>query len=169
MAMTERNPFEDPRKRLERTKVNLRGPNVTSTFDTPPRPDALRVLKAAVRKHLHERRPGDGQSSASEAPPSRGAQVEKGSSTSSAVAPCSPTASVSPGEASRRTSARAIVPSRGDSTTLPKWPMGRSPSRSSWPGASGPESSKAARAGGGWACPGSTTAPPSPARRSSPS
>jgi hypothetical protein len=65
MAMTERNPFEDPRKRLERTKVNLRGPNVTSTFDTPPRPDALRVLKAAIRKHLHERRPGDGQSSAS--------------------------------------------------------------------------------------------------------
>ena len=65
MAMTERNPFEDPRRRLERTKVNLRGPNVTSTFDTPPRPDARKVLRAAIRKHLHERRPGGGQSSAS--------------------------------------------------------------------------------------------------------
>jgi hypothetical protein len=57
--MTERNPFEEPaRKRPERTKVNLRGPNVTSTFDVPPRPDALKVQKAAIRKHLHERRPG---------------------------------------------------------------------------------------------------------------
>ncbi len=65
MAMTERNPFEDPRRRLERTKVNLRGPNVSSTFDTPPRPDALRALKASIRKHLHERRPGGGQSSSS--------------------------------------------------------------------------------------------------------
>ena len=58
MAMTERNPFEDGRRKLERTKLSLRGPNVTSTFDTPPRPDALRVLKATIRKHLHERRPG---------------------------------------------------------------------------------------------------------------
>jgi hypothetical protein len=65
MAMTERNPFEDPRRKLERTKVSLRGPNVTSTFDTPPRPDALRVLKATIRKHLHERRPGDGRPGAS--------------------------------------------------------------------------------------------------------
>jgi hypothetical protein len=56
--MTERNPFEDVRKRPERTKVDLRGPNVKSTFDTPPRPDALKAQKAAIRKHLHERRPG---------------------------------------------------------------------------------------------------------------
>jgi hypothetical protein len=58
MAMTERNPFEDGRKKLERTKVSLRGPNVTSTFDTPPRPDALRAQKAAIRKHLHKRGSG---------------------------------------------------------------------------------------------------------------
>jgi hypothetical protein len=56
--MTERNPFDDARKRPERTKVSLRGPNVTNTFDTPPRPDALKVQKAAIRKHLHARRPG---------------------------------------------------------------------------------------------------------------
>ncbi len=33
MAMTESDPFEDPRKKLQCTKVKLRGPNVTSTFD----------------------------------------------------------------------------------------------------------------------------------------
>jgi hypothetical protein len=64
-VMTERNPFEDARKKPERTKVSLRGPNVTSTFDTPPRPDALEVQKAAIRKHLHERRPGGEHPSAS--------------------------------------------------------------------------------------------------------
>jgi hypothetical protein len=58
IVMTERNPFDDARKKPERTKVSLRGPNVTNTFDTPPRPDALRVQMAAIRKHLHERRPG---------------------------------------------------------------------------------------------------------------
>jgi|HubBroStandDraft_1064217.scaffolds.fasta_scaffold444402_2 hypothetical protein len=64
-VMTERNPFEDPRKRPERTKVSLRGPNTTSTFDTPPSPDALKVQKAAIRKHLHEHRPGGERPSAS--------------------------------------------------------------------------------------------------------
>jgi hypothetical protein len=61
MAMTERNPFEEPRKPPERTKLPLRGPNVASTFDTPPRPDALRAQKAAIRKHLHKRPPGGGK------------------------------------------------------------------------------------------------------------
>jgi hypothetical protein len=63
--MTERNPFEDARKKPERTKVSLRGPNVTSTFDTPPRPDALRVQKAAIRKHLHKHRRGGAHPGAS--------------------------------------------------------------------------------------------------------
>jgi hypothetical protein len=63
--MTERNPFEDARKKPERTKVSLRGPNVTSTFDTPLRPDALRVQKAAIRKHLHKHRPGGARPGAS--------------------------------------------------------------------------------------------------------
>ncbi len=58
--MTERNPFEDDRKQPERTTVNLSAPNVISTFDTPPRPAALKAQKAAIRKHLHERR-SDGQ------------------------------------------------------------------------------------------------------------
>jgi hypothetical protein len=65
MAMTERNPFEEPRRQPERTKASVRGPNVVNTIDTPPRPDALRVLRAAIRKHLHERRLGGGQSSIS--------------------------------------------------------------------------------------------------------
>ncbi|MFI5003622.1 MAG: hypothetical protein ACHQE6_01290 [Solirubrobacterales bacterium] len=63
--MTERNPFEDARKKPERTKASVRGPNVTNTFDTPPRPDALKVQKAAIRKHLHERRPGGAHPGAS--------------------------------------------------------------------------------------------------------
>jgi hypothetical protein len=61
MVGTESNPFEDPRKKPERTKVSLRGPNVLNTFDKPPRPDAVKVLKAAIRKQLHERRPGGGR------------------------------------------------------------------------------------------------------------
>jgi hypothetical protein len=59
--MTERNPFEDGRKKLERTSINLSGPNTTTTFDTPLRPDALKVQKAAIRKFLHERRLGGEQ------------------------------------------------------------------------------------------------------------
>jgi hypothetical protein len=54
--MTENDPFEDAREKLECTKVQLRGPNVTNSLDRPPRPDALEVQKAAIRKHLHERR-----------------------------------------------------------------------------------------------------------------
>jgi hypothetical protein len=65
MAMTERNPFEEPRKQPERTKASVRGPNVLNTIDRPPRPDAVKVLKAAIRKHLHEYRLGGGHSSAS--------------------------------------------------------------------------------------------------------
>jgi hypothetical protein len=54
--MTEHDPFEDAREKLECTKVQLRGPNVISSFDMPLRPDALEVQKAAIRKHLHQRR-----------------------------------------------------------------------------------------------------------------
>ncbi|HXA55478.1 MAG TPA: hypothetical protein VNV37_11460 [Solirubrobacteraceae bacterium] len=62
--MTERNPFDEPRKPPARTKATVRGPNVRNTIDTPPRPDAVKVLKAAIRKQLHERRPGGGRSDA---------------------------------------------------------------------------------------------------------
>ena len=55
--MTERDPFEDAREKPRCTKVELRGPNVSSSFDRPPRPDALKVQQAAIRKHLHDRPP----------------------------------------------------------------------------------------------------------------
>jgi hypothetical protein len=55
--MTETDPFEDGRERPRCTKVQLRGPNVTSSIDRPPRPDALKVQQAAIRKHLHDRGP----------------------------------------------------------------------------------------------------------------
>jgi hypothetical protein len=55
--MTERDPFEDAREKPRCTKVDLRGPNVSSSFDRPPRPDALKVQQAAIRKHLHDRGP----------------------------------------------------------------------------------------------------------------
>jgi hypothetical protein len=53
--MIENDPFEDAREKPRCTKVELRGPNVTSSFDKPPRPDALKAQQAAIRKHLHER------------------------------------------------------------------------------------------------------------------
>ncbi len=55
--MTERDPFEDAREKPRCTKVELRGPNVSSSFDRPPRPNALKVQQAAIRKYLHDRRP----------------------------------------------------------------------------------------------------------------
>jgi hypothetical protein len=53
--MTESDPFEDAREKPRCTKVELHGPNVSSSFDRPPRPDALKVQQAAIRKHLHDR------------------------------------------------------------------------------------------------------------------
>jgi hypothetical protein len=53
--MIESDPFEDAREKPRCTKVELRGPNVSSSFDRPPRPDALKVQQAAIRKHLHDR------------------------------------------------------------------------------------------------------------------
>jgi hypothetical protein len=41
---------------IEPTKAPLKGPNVISTFDTPPRPDAVKAHDAAIRKHLQHRR-----------------------------------------------------------------------------------------------------------------
>jgi hypothetical protein len=51
---------EQPRKGdegIEPTVVPLHGPNVISTFDTPPHPDALRAQEAVMRKHLQDRKP----------------------------------------------------------------------------------------------------------------
>jgi len=41
---------------MEPTRVPLKGPNVITTLDTPPSPDAVRVQDAAIRKHLQVRR-----------------------------------------------------------------------------------------------------------------
>jgi hypothetical protein len=53
---------EQPRKGdedIEPTRVPLKGPNVISTFDTPPHPDAVRAQDAAIRKYLRDRKPRD--------------------------------------------------------------------------------------------------------------
>jgi len=57
--MTESDPLHSFGE-LEPRKLQLRGPNVTSTFDTPPSADALKAQDAAIRKHLQGRRPGAG-------------------------------------------------------------------------------------------------------------
>jgi hypothetical protein len=60
MVMAEEEPFEsfESAGNLEPTKVELSGPNVLSTFDTPPRADAVRTQEAAIRKHLRDWRHG---------------------------------------------------------------------------------------------------------------
>jgi hypothetical protein len=52
--MTENDPFEDAREKPRCTKVELRGPNVSSSFDRPPSADALKVQQATIRKHLQD-------------------------------------------------------------------------------------------------------------------
>ncbi len=53
--MTEEEPFKGAEE-MEPTRVPLKGPNVISTFDTPPRADAVKAQEAAIRKHLQDRR-----------------------------------------------------------------------------------------------------------------
>jgi hypothetical protein len=55
--MTEQDPFRG-KHQPEQTKIKLSGPNTSSTFEKPPRADALRAHDAAIRKHLQERRSG---------------------------------------------------------------------------------------------------------------
>jgi hypothetical protein len=51
---------DEPRFRgsagLGPTPFPLKGPNLTTTFDTPPHPDAIRLQDAMIRKHLQDRR-----------------------------------------------------------------------------------------------------------------
>ena len=54
--MTEDEQFKAGEE-MEPTRVPLTGPHVTSTFDTPPSPDAVRAQDASIRKHLQDRRP----------------------------------------------------------------------------------------------------------------
>jgi hypothetical protein len=61
--MGEDDPFKGPED-IEPTRVPLKGPNVNSTFDTPPRPDAVKAHDAAIRKHLQGRRSEQGPADA---------------------------------------------------------------------------------------------------------
>jgi hypothetical protein len=54
--MTEEQPPKG-HEHMEPTKVPLSGPNVASTFDLPPSPDAVKAHDAAIRRHLEERKP----------------------------------------------------------------------------------------------------------------
>jgi hypothetical protein len=54
-AMDEEEPFGSAED-LEPTRVPLKGPNVITTLDAPPRPDAVRAQDAVIRKHLLDRR-----------------------------------------------------------------------------------------------------------------
>jgi hypothetical protein len=54
--MSEEQPFKDADE-MEPTKLPLKAPNVISTLDTPPHPDAVRAHDASIRKHLQDRKP----------------------------------------------------------------------------------------------------------------
>lgn len=54
--MTEDDPFVGAGD-LEPTKVQLEDPHVSSTFEVPLRPHALKAHEAAIRKQLEDRRP----------------------------------------------------------------------------------------------------------------
>ncbi len=51
---------EQPRggdEEIEPMLAPLKGPNVVSTFDTPPSADAIRAQDASIRRHLRDHRP----------------------------------------------------------------------------------------------------------------
>jgi len=54
--MGEYEPFKGREQELEPTEVPLKGPNVISTLDSPPHPDAVKAQDAAIRRHLKDRR-----------------------------------------------------------------------------------------------------------------
>ncbi len=58
--MTEEEPLKGAEE-MEATKVPLKGPNVISTFDSPPHPDAVKAHDASIRKHLQKRKPPPGE------------------------------------------------------------------------------------------------------------
>ena len=53
--MSEPQPQRKPPPR-EAIRVPLRGPNIVSSLDAPPRPAAIKVHQAVVRKHLLEQK-----------------------------------------------------------------------------------------------------------------
>ena len=60
--MGEYEPFKRGENELEPTEAHVKGPNVISTLDTPPHPDAVKAHDAAIRRHLRDRRPAQDQS-----------------------------------------------------------------------------------------------------------
>ena len=171
MAMTERDPFEDPRKPPgARPSCPLTGTErpLHVRHSAPSR--CCRAQKAAIRKHLHKRR----AAGAAGARPGRGAPAEatllsqaaKGSSTTPAVTPCSPTARRVAGRASRRTSASRSCPAGETDRRCPRGQ--RADRRAAADRRARAARRRAGRAGGGWACPCSAGARRSPGRRSSP-
>jgi hypothetical protein len=61
--MSEDDPFETAGE-MEPTNLELKGPNVVSTFEVPPRDDALKAQEAAIRKHLSNQRRAKGSTDA---------------------------------------------------------------------------------------------------------
>ncbi len=57
--MSEEQPCKEPGE-LEPTTLALNAPNVISTLDTPPHPDAVKAHDATIRKHLQDRKPPEG-------------------------------------------------------------------------------------------------------------
>jgi hypothetical protein len=55
----EAQPFK-AREQIAPTPLQLRGPNVISTFDTPLHPDAVRAQDASIRKYLQDHKPRPG-------------------------------------------------------------------------------------------------------------
>ncbi len=55
--MAEYEPLEDRERELEPTEAPLNAPNVISTLDSQPSPDAVKAHEAAIRKHLKSHRP----------------------------------------------------------------------------------------------------------------
>jgi hypothetical protein len=53
--MSEPEPKREPPKQ-KGIPVPLRGPNIVSSLESPPRPAALKVHQAVVRKHLLEQK-----------------------------------------------------------------------------------------------------------------
>ncbi|HEX5852461.1 MAG TPA: hypothetical protein VFY36_05160 [Solirubrobacteraceae bacterium] len=62
--MPEYEPFKGREKKLEPTEAALKGPNVISTLDSEPHPDAVKAQDAAIRRHLKGQRPAQDPPSA---------------------------------------------------------------------------------------------------------
>ena len=119
----EEEPFKGARARSSRRRVPLTGPNVISTFDTPPHPDAVKAHDASIRKHLQDRTPAAGPAAGSRAESASAARerqlehlrASRRARRRSRRCPARPR-----GARARARSGRA----QGRATALPSWPDG---------------------------------------------